>query len=513
MAKGSDATEVHVNRDHTAHARERDRNVYELLADHEIELVGHTGISCAEPATIQTKEGEPYKVLTPFYRAWVNAERRELAKRSRKLSSPTTLQVGRPPVEDEMGIDAEAKRKAEAFWPGEEASRRRMHQAVRDCDDYEDVRNDAGADATTKLSPALHFGTVSARELEELLLERGSKGAREVRRQICWRDFWLNVIRQAPGNRTEEFKKDLRGISWRWSEQDLDAWKRGRTGIPWVAAGMRQLAEQGWMHNRVRMAVASFLTKNLLIDWRLGEEHFMEHLLDGRRVPEQRQLAVVGVAWRRSSALLPRFQSGPSAGALRPRWHLRPPLGARVARDARRLSVRALGGAGRGAGAGRVRDRHRLPGADGRPEGVAPGGDREVQGRQRLNSRPSEVEWQESKRIVPSFGFERAEVALIQSGDVGRPNALGQGNEGSVGEPDPQFRPASRDRRNSGHRLGPPIDQVCAGGKIISQRCRSLRSTTGGNQMIGLGDEHRRGDEILGLGLKPIADQPVVLVG
>lgn len=281
VAEECGAGAVHVNRDHTAHAHERDVAVYEALADREIELIGHTGISCAEVATIQTNEGTPYKVFTPFYRSWARAPRRDLAKRPRKLRSPSALAVGKPPSEAQMGIDARAKRLADAFWPGEEASRRRMRDAVGGCDDYEEIRNDAGADRTTKLSPALHFGTVSARELESLLVERGSEGATELRRQLAWRDFWMNVIRQAPSNRAEEFDPDLRGMRWRCSEGDLDAWKRGRTGVPWIDAGMRQLLDEGWMHNRVRMAVASFLTKNLLIDWREGEAHFMRHLLDG----------------------------------------------------------------------------------------------------------------------------------------------------------------------------------------------------------------------------------------
>lgn len=281
LAREVGASEVHVNRDHTAHAHARDQAVNERLADEGIELVGHTGITCAEVATIRTNEGDPYRVFTPFYRSWIHAARRGLAKRPRKLASPPALAVGRAPTEKEMGIGAEHKRRAEAFWPGEEASRQRMHAAFHACDDYESVRDDAGLDATTKLSPALHFGTISVRELEELLLERGSEGATEVRRQLAWRDFWLSVIRAFPENREQEHRPELRGIDWRWSERDLDAWKQGKTGIPWIDAGMRQLLEDGWMHNRVRMAVASFLTKNLLIDWRLGEEHFMEHLLDG----------------------------------------------------------------------------------------------------------------------------------------------------------------------------------------------------------------------------------------
>jgi deoxyribodipyrimidine photo-lyase len=281
LARAAAATTVHVNRDHTVHSRRRDRRVQEALAEREIALCGHTGISCAEIGSIAAGSGGPYKVFTPFYKAWSRAGRRDLAKRPRKISSPPGIAVGRAPAELTLGVDAAAKRVASGFGAGEKAARRRMSAAVAGADDYHRVRDLPGEDATTRLSPDLHFGTVSARELELLLLERGSKGAHELRRQLAWRDFWLNVIRNFPDNRTLEYDERMRGLRWRRSQEDLEAWKQGNTGVPWIDAGMRQLRAEGWMHNRVRMAVASYLTKNLLIDWRQGEAHFMEHLLDG----------------------------------------------------------------------------------------------------------------------------------------------------------------------------------------------------------------------------------------
>jgi deoxyribodipyrimidine photo-lyase len=156
-----------------------------------------------------------------------------------------------------------------------------MHRAVERAGEYERVRDLPGLDRTTRLSPPLHFGTVSARELERLLLAKRSQGAAALRRQIAWRDFWLSVIGNFPGNRTREYDERFRGMRWDHDPDSLRAWKRGETGVPWVDAGMRQLEAEGWMHNRLRMAVASYLTKNLMIDWREGEAHFMRHLLDG----------------------------------------------------------------------------------------------------------------------------------------------------------------------------------------------------------------------------------------
>ena len=281
LALQASAATVHVNRDHTVHSRNRDRRVQEALAEHGVELRGHTGISCAEIAAIEAGSGGPYRVFTPFYKAWARAPRRDLAPRPRTIQSPAGVKAGRLPSERALGIGAEAKRIAEEFGSGEAAARQRMSAAVESADDYHRVRDLAGEDATTRLSPHLHFGTVSARELERKLLDRGSKGALELRRQIAWRDFWLNVIRNFPENRTKPYDTRMRGLRWRRSERDLEAWKQGRTGVPWVDAGMRQLAAEGWMHNRVRMAVASYLTKNLWLDWRQGESHFMALLLDG----------------------------------------------------------------------------------------------------------------------------------------------------------------------------------------------------------------------------------------
>ena len=281
LAKECGARSVHVNREHTVHGRARDQRVERALAEDDVTLVGHSGVSCAEIATIVTGAGDPFRVFTPFSRAWLNAPRRDIAPRPRKLATPAGIAVGRPPTERALGIDAGARRLAAEAGPGEEAARKLMRAAVDSAGDYERIRNLAGEDATTHLSPPLHFGTVSARELESLLAELRSQGAAALRRQIAWRDFWLSVIRAFPDNRTEEYDERFRGMPWREDPESLQAWKDGQTGVPWIDAGMRQLLEQGWMHNRVRMAVASYLTKNLLIDWREGEAHFMTHLLDG----------------------------------------------------------------------------------------------------------------------------------------------------------------------------------------------------------------------------------------
>ena len=284
LAAECEASAVHVNRDHTVYARERDRRVESALAAHGVELVGHTGVTCAEPAEVLTGAGSPYRVFTPFHRAWLAAPRRERVPKPRKLDTPPgaeRIAAGKPPPEGDMEIDPGAKRIAEAAGPGEAHGRKLMLTAVDRASEYTSIRDLPGLDATTRLSPCLHFGTISARELETRLMRKRSDGAKALRRQLAWRDFWLSVIRSSPSNRTEEYDQRFRGMPWRDDPESLDAWRQGSTGVPWIDAGMRQLLAEGWMHNRVRMAVASYLTKNLLIDWRAGEAHFMLHLLDG----------------------------------------------------------------------------------------------------------------------------------------------------------------------------------------------------------------------------------------
>ena len=127
---------------------------------------------------------------------------------------------------------------------------------------------------TSRLSAYLHFGCISPRELEE---RTGGAYAR----QLAWRDFYAHVLLHHPGNTRHAYQRQLDDIEWDGEDEHFDAWREGRTGFPVVDAGMRQLAQTGWMHNRARLITACFLVKDLHIDWRRGEEHFMRHLLDG----------------------------------------------------------------------------------------------------------------------------------------------------------------------------------------------------------------------------------------
>jgi deoxyribodipyrimidine photo-lyase len=172
-------------------------------------------------------------------------------------------EVSDPPA----GGEAEARRLARRFLDG----------PVRE---YTDTHDALGSDRTSRLSPYLHFGAITPRQLEARL-PRG-KGAEAFRRQLCWRDFHHHVLQHFPRNARSEFQERYRGsIRWSHAQRSFEAWKQGATGYPLVDAGMRQLRREGWMHNRARLVVGSFLTKDLGIDWRWGERWFMRMLVDG----------------------------------------------------------------------------------------------------------------------------------------------------------------------------------------------------------------------------------------
>lgn len=146
--------------------------------------------------------------------------------------------------------------------------------------DYADDHDALGRDRTSRLSPYLHFGCLTPHQLERRL-GRG-RGPQAFRRQLCWRDFHHHVLANFPRNARSEFQQRYRGrIAWSYARKPFEAWCEGRTGYPLVDAGMRQLRREGWMHNRARLVVGSFLTKDLGIDWRWGERWFMRLLVDG----------------------------------------------------------------------------------------------------------------------------------------------------------------------------------------------------------------------------------------
>ena len=219
-----------------------------------------------------------YKVFSPFHRAWAQVPRRPVLAGPPELPAlPSRLRVGRVPSLTALGLESDV---TDPPLGGETAGRRRLERfldgPVRD---YADANDLPGKDGTSRLSPYLHLGCVSPREIEARL-PRGA-GAEAFRRQLCWRDFHHHVLLHHPGNAHAELQERYRALEWEDDDERFAAWCEGRTGYPLVDAGMRQLLREGWMHNRVRLVVGSFLTKDLGIDWRRGERWFMRRLVDG----------------------------------------------------------------------------------------------------------------------------------------------------------------------------------------------------------------------------------------
>jgi deoxyribodipyrimidine photo-lyase len=264
------------------YARRRDRQVTAALRDAGVEAQPHGGGYLVDPSRPRTQGGKPYTVFTPFWRSIAEAERRPVHRMPTALPPlPPGLRKGRLPSAAALNID-NSEVPEPVVEPGEAAARTALERWLRAGLDRYAERHDALSDpGTSVLSPYLRWGCLSARECEERAQRHGGGGAAAFIRQLAWRDFYAHQLLMYPKNVGQEFQERYHGLRWADDAEALAAWKAGQTGYPLVDAGMRQLARTGWMHNRARLVVGSFLTKDLHIDWREGERHFARLLLDG----------------------------------------------------------------------------------------------------------------------------------------------------------------------------------------------------------------------------------------
>jgi deoxyribodipyrimidine photo-lyase len=281
LAGETGATEVHWTADASPWSVLRDGRVASALEAAGIAAVSHPGAYIVDdPGAIVSGKGSPYTVYSPFYKAWAEVERRPAEPMPSEIRLPEGIQPGDLPGLEDLGLGAEAT--TTSFEPGEsparEAARRYLNEGLAA---YGENRN-LPAGGSSRLSPYIRWGCLSPLELETKLGLSEGKGPRVFRKELAWREFYASVILNFPEVTGQEFQERYRGtLDWHDDEELMDAWKLGRTGYPLVDAGMRELLNDGWMHNRVRMVVASFLTKDLHIDWREGERWFMERLVDG----------------------------------------------------------------------------------------------------------------------------------------------------------------------------------------------------------------------------------------
>jgi deoxyribodipyrimidine photo-lyase len=269
------AGSVHVSADWSRHAQRRAHRLHRALSDIGVELVVHDETLVAVPPGVVAPDGKDhFAVFSPYHRRWSEQPMRPVLDPPARLASPD-VRKGRIPAADSL-----CKGKRAPFLPqgGEAAGRHRMQAWVRSSvAAYADRHDDLPGDETSRISPYLHFGCVSPVEL--IAAAGRSPGAHAFVRQLAWRDFNLQLLAARPEVNAEDYRD--RGDRWRTDDDDLTAWKEGRTGYPVVDAAMRQLLHEGWMHNRGRLIVGSFLTKTLYLDWREGARHFLHHLVDG----------------------------------------------------------------------------------------------------------------------------------------------------------------------------------------------------------------------------------------
>ena len=275
IAVEAGAEAVFVSEDVSAYAQERERRLRRSLASARIELESFAGVTVVPPGDLAPAGTDHYRVFTPYWRRWREQPRRAVLAAPERVVLPDSLEAGALPRTGEHGPGPSAP----ALPPGgETAGRRRLEEWLDDgLARYAELADDLAADATSRLSPYLHFGCVSAGEVVERALER--EGAETFVRQLCWRDFNHQLLAARPETAHEDLRPRAGG--WRDDEESFAAWREGRTGYPLVDAGMRQLMHEGFMHNRARLVTGSFLTKHLGIDWRRCAEHFFEHLVDG----------------------------------------------------------------------------------------------------------------------------------------------------------------------------------------------------------------------------------------
>ncbi|WP_299233389.1 cryptochrome/photolyase family protein [Natronomonas sp.] len=283
LAAETDAEFVSWNRDYSGLARERDERVDEALAGAETTPQKFHDAICHEPGSITTNAGDPYSVFTYFGRKWRDRKKEE-PRESPDLAAVEGDETPIPSL-SELGFDPPAATVPEA---GTAAARELLEAFLADgARRYETDRDYPTRNATSRLSPHLKFGTIGIREVDRRVREtleatdgEARESVEEFRSQLAWREFYTHVLYFNPEVVAQNYKSYENPIEWENDEELLAAWKRGETGYPIVDAGMRQLREEAYMHNRVRMIVASFLTKDLLIDWRRGYDHFREQLVD-----------------------------------------------------------------------------------------------------------------------------------------------------------------------------------------------------------------------------------------
>ena len=286
LIRESRAVAVHFNLDPDPHGKLTESRVRKLCASLGVECHGHPDAWLHGPGEVLTQSAQPYRVYTPYSRNWLSLPKAAPTGKPPSLRTPGHLSSLPLPTVEVWGWQPPETRMPE---PGERAARARLKRAVAGIiQAYAAKRDLPAADGTSRISQDLRFGLVSIRVVfAEAIKARAvadpaaRAGIDTFIKELAWREFYFAILHHFPNVLDEEFNADWRGLPWNGPGPLFDAWKEGRTGFPIVDAGMRELRATGFMHNRVRMITAMFLTKDLHIDWKQGESHFMRNLVDG----------------------------------------------------------------------------------------------------------------------------------------------------------------------------------------------------------------------------------------
>ncbi|MGW4483187.1 cryptochrome/photolyase family protein [Amycolatopsis sp. NPDC004368] len=276
VARSVEATAVHVSADTGPYGRQRDDEVAKSLARHDIDFVATGSPYAVQPGRVTKPDGEPYRVFTPFRRAWAeHGWRRPADTGASVVDWVKPGKSAKIPKSPALG---------ETVLPnvGEAAALERWHDFLESgLSRYATDRDRPDRPGTTRMSVYLHWGAIHPRTMLADLAGRSGDGVKALRSELCWREFHADVLWHRPEAARKNYDRRFDKMKHDQDSDAFDAWCAGRTGYPIVDAGMRQLLAEGWMHNRIRMVVASFLVKDLHLPWWWGARHFMRHLVDG----------------------------------------------------------------------------------------------------------------------------------------------------------------------------------------------------------------------------------------
>ncbi len=285
------AAAIHTNRDPDPFGRAMEDKVAAMASRHGAAFTAHQDIAMHERDELRTGAGEPYRVYSPYARAWMALDKPAVGGRLERLDTPAGVHSLPLPELSHWKLRSEG---TQIIAPGESAARQRLDAFVSQAGNigrYALERNLPGGATTSRFSQDLRWGLLSIREIYQRCHElvgalpaKARDGVDKFVRELVWRDFYHQILYHYPEVLADDFNPNTRGLPWRRAADEPEAfarWGEGRTGFPMVDAGMRQLTKLGYMHNRLRMITAMFLTKDLHLHWLDGEAFFMRHLVDG----------------------------------------------------------------------------------------------------------------------------------------------------------------------------------------------------------------------------------------